>query len=123
MQRLHVCKEPPHIARAFVTDCLRVDFVALPVIVGPRWDTKPSRIVRSREEARCQMGRVASNLAHILLIRCHPLGNSLSLTRGAPEFQLSAEGAFKSTLDLNDFNYSHSGKNLFLIHFLFPRLN
>lgn len=41
MQRLHVCKGPPHIARAYATECLRVDFAALPVIVGPRSDTEP----------------------------------------------------------------------------------
>lgn len=47
------------------------------------------------------MGRVAHDLAHILPIRCHPTGNTLSLTRGVPEYtatqllrEPSSAGAF-----------------------------
>lgn len=42
----------------------------------------PTNSARSREGTPCQMGRVGYSLAHILLIRCQPPGNTFSLTRG-----------------------------------------
>lgn len=67
------------------------------------------------------MGRVAYDLAHILLIRCHPPGNTCSLTRGVPACtaaQLlqkpSSLGALKSAG--KRCKRIVGGENLFTIH-------